>query len=109
MLGSEAPCPWLEIQELPQRVPFPQPITLPPPQNPVDGQWRIHVKNPKFAAGRVPLPFKGNLLTLTPGSCFRTGQKPRPHYGRMLPMSRSGFEKALHYGLAFPAPVESTA
>jgi hypothetical protein len=84
---------------------------VPAQSDPRDGFWRVHVKNPKFAVDRVPLPFKGNLITLTPGSQFRTQGPPKPFYGRMIRMSlgedrkREGYEKALHYGLCFAAPL----
>src|SRR5260370_23476798 len=103
-MRSENHCDGPHIKHPPTASP---PFThfVPAKNDPTDGYWRLHVKNPKFAATRVPLPFKGNLITLTPGSRFRTGVKPLPFYGRMLPMKRTGFEQALHCGLALAAPL----
>jgi CRISPR-associated protein Csm4 len=98
-----ARCEWLDIK--PWHSGFMSLSHFVPAQcDPKDGYWRVHVTNPKFAVDRVPRPFKGNLIQLTPGSRFRTSGPPRPFYGRMLPMRREGYEKALHYGLCLVAP-----
>jgi len=104
LVGSELPCDWLDIKDSHNGF-LSLSHFVPAKTDPHDGYWKLHVKNPKFAATRVPLPFKGNLITLTPGSRFRTGTKPQPFYGRMLPTPRTGFQKALHCGLALAAPL----
>jgi CRISPR-associated protein Csm4 len=78
---------------------------VPAKDDPREGHWKVHVKNPKFASNLVPQFLKGNLITLTAGSNFRTGGDLRAFYGRMIEMPREGFAEALHYGLAFVAPV----
>ena len=78
---------------------------VPAKDDPREGRWSVHVKNPKFASDRVPRFLKGNLIMLAAGSNFRTGGQPKSFYGRMIEMARAGFEEALHYGLAFVAPV----
>jgi CRISPR-associated protein Csm4 len=78
---------------------------VPAEADPRDGYWSLHAKNPKFSGSHVGRFLKGTLLMLTPGSRFATGGPPRDFYGRMIPMPRPGFEKALHYGLCFAAPV----
>ena len=104
LVGKETRCDWLDINDSHNGF-LSLSHFVPAEDDPHDGYWRIHAKNPKFAGERVPLPFKGNLITLTPGSRFRTTGKPRPFYGRMLQMKRPGLEKALHYGLALAAPL----
>jgi CRISPR-associated protein Csm4 len=79
---------------------------VPAAKDPADGCWRLHVTYPKFHANSVENVFKGSILMLTPGSVFRTGNgKLRPWYGSMLPMARREMPKAIHYGLAFAAPM----
>lgn len=105
--AEPARCEWLDIKEGHNGF-----VSLshfvPTKDDPRDGSWRVHVKNPKFASNLVPKFLKGNLITLAPGSNFRTSGEPRGFYGRMISMGREGFDKALHYGLAFVAPAVTT-
>jgi len=78
---------------------------VPAKADPQDGYWTVRSKNPKFSVQHGHHFLKGNLLMLTPGSRFRTRARPSAFYGRMLSMPRQNFEKALHYGLCFVAPV----
>lgn len=102
--GEPEPCDWLGI--LPAHNGFVSLSHFVPAQNdPRHGYWKVHVSNPKFASDRVIRFLKGNLVTLTPGSRFLTEEQPAPFYGRMLPMPRDEYPRAVHYGLAFPAPM----
>jgi CRISPR-associated protein Csm4 len=79
---------------------------VPAPNDPTEGLWRTHVTYPKFHANSVSNVFKGSILTLTPGSVFRTPQQPQPSwYGSMIPVPRPEMPKALHYGLCLPVPM----
>lgn len=79
---------------------------VPAPADPTDGRWRIHVTYPKFHANSVSNVFKGSIVMLAPGSVFRTGdQTLKPWYGSMIPMPRSEMPRAVHYALAFAAPL----
>jgi CRISPR-associated protein Csm4 len=79
---------------------------VPAPTDPLNGLWRTHVTYPKFHANSVGNIFKGSILTLAPGSVFRTGeQPPRSWYGSVLPLPRPEMPKALHYGLCLSVPM----
>ena len=79
---------------------------VPAVQDPVQGYWRTHVTYPKFHGNAAANVFKGSFTMLTPGAVFRTSrEKVRPWYGRMLSVPRPEMPNALHYGLAFSAPV----
>lgn len=102
--GAPEPCPWLDdttghngFVSLSHFVPA--------KTDPADGYWRQHVSYPKFHGSAVANPFKGTLLSLMPGSRFRTGEPPRYWYGRTIEVSRPEIPGALHYGLSFAAPV----
>ena len=107
VVGPESPCSWLNIGDTHNGF-MSLSHFVPSAGDPTDGFWRVLAKNPKFAVERVPLPFKGNLITLTPGSRFRTAAPPQGWYGRLLPMSRPDFPKAVHCGLTLAAPVRWT-
>ena len=105
LLGEPQDCDWLDGVEGANAF-----MTLshfvPAPHDPTDGRWRLHVTYPKFHANAVSNVFKGSILMLAPGSVFRTdGGSPRPWYGSMIPMSRPEMPKAMHYALAFAAPL----
>ena len=96
---------WLEVKEG-QTGFVSLSLFVPAKDDPREGRWKVHVKNPKFASDLVPQFLKGNLITLAAGANFRTAGELRSFYGRMIEMPRTGFEEALHYGLAFVAPVK---
>jgi CRISPR/Cas system CSM-associated protein Csm4 (group 5 of RAMP superfamily) len=85
--GGPEPCTWLEVGDGHNGF-----VSLshfvPARKDPREGLWRVHVKNPKFASTHVVRFLKGNLVTLVPGSRFRTEGRPAPFYGRILPMNR---------------------
>lgn len=76
---------------------------VPGDDDPTDGAWALRVKYPKFQGDRVEHPFKGRLVTLTPGSTFRTEGAPHGWYGRTFDIQR-GERAALHYALCLGAP-----
>lgn len=79
---------------------------VPAPTDPTSGRWRIHVTYPKFHANAVSNVFKGSILMIAPGSVFHTDAgAPRRWYGSMIPMPRPEMARAVHYALAFAAPL----
>jgi CRISPR-associated protein Csm4 len=78
---------------------------VPAPTDPTKGRWRLHVTYPKFHANAVSNVFKGSILMLAPGSVFRTGAAPQPWYGSMISVARPEIPRAVHYALAFAAPL----
>ncbi len=101
LLGPAEPADWLEP------LPFENAFVslghfMPEDSDPADGVWNVLVKYPRFAAGSNPAaPYKGRLVMLTPGSCFRPAGRPRRWYGRMIAGLSPAFPEALHYGLGF--------
>jgi hypothetical protein len=101
--GGPEPCPWLDaVEEASGFIALSH--FVPAAGDPVEGRWRQHVSFPKYQGDAVAHPFKGTLLSLTPGSVFCTGAPPRPFYGRMIPFPAAELPQALHYGLCFAAP-----
>ena len=102
LLGPAEACEWLE--PLPFQNAF---VSLshfvPDESDPADGWWETLVKYPRLGAerGDTALPFKGRLVMLRPGSCFRSPGRPRRWYGRVLAGLSPAFPDALHYGLAY--------
>ena len=101
--GSPRRHPWLEVK-LGQTGFVSLSSFVPAREDPREGRWKVHARNPKFASNLVPQFLKGNLITLTAGSNFRAAGTLREFYGRMIEVPRTGFEGALHYGLSFVAP-----
>lgn len=102
VLGPAEACDWLE--PLPFENAF---VTLshfvPDESDPADGWWETLVKYPRLGSERAAstAPFKGRLVMLRPGSCFRPLGRPRRWYGRMLAGLSPAFPDALNYALAF--------
>jgi CRISPR-associated protein Csm4 len=105
IVGEPEPCAWLDDFEGANAF-----VSLshfmPAARDPFDGFWRIATKYPKFAAeAPVASPFKGRVTMLCPGSMFRVGGRPRVYYGRILFDLFPEFPTAVHYALAFAAPL----
>jgi len=102
VLGPAEPCDWLEP------LPFEDAFVslshfVPDDKDPADGLWETLMKYPRLGSERSASlsPFKGRLVMLRPGSCFRPLGRPRRWYGRMLAGLSPAFPDALHYGLAY--------
>lgn len=102
VLGAAEPCEWLEP------LPFENAFVslshfVPDDADPADGWWQTTIKYPKLGVerGASSTPYKGRLVMLRPGSCFRPMGRPRRWYGRMLAGLSPAFPDALHYGLAY--------
>lgn len=99
LLGAAEPADWLEP------LPFENAFVslghfVPEDSDPADGVWNVLVKYPKLGSARNSAgPYKGRLVMLTPGSCFRPAGRPRRWYGRMIAGLSPAFPEALHYGL----------
>jgi len=98
-LGAE-PVDWLEP------LPFENAFVslghfVPDDSDPADGVWDVLVKYPRLGSvrGSSATPYKGRVVMLTPGSCFRPAGRPRRWYGRMISGLSPAFPDALHYGL----------
>src|SRR5512140_2766944 len=102
LLAGPEPVEWLE--PLPFENAF---VTLshfvPEESDPADGVWNALVKYPRLGSerGNSSTPWKGRLVMLGPGSCFRPAGRPRRWYGRMIPGLSPAFPDAIHYGLAY--------
>ena len=102
LLGPAEACDWLEP------LPFENAFVslshfVPDESDPADGWWETLVKYPRLGSERAAtaMPFKGRLVMLRPGSCFRSPGRPRRWYGRVLAGLSPAFPDALHYALAF--------
>jgi CRISPR-associated protein Csm4 len=102
LLGAAEPCDWLEP------LPFENAFVslshfVPEDSDPADGWWNTLVKYPKMGSERAAssAPYKGRVVMLTPGSCFRPVGRPRRWYGRLLTGLSPAFPDALHYALAY--------
>ena len=102
LLGAAEPCDWLEP------LPFENAFVslshfVPEDSDPADGWWDVLVKYPKMGSERSAsaMPFKGRLVMLTPGSCFRPAGRPRRWYGRLLTGLSPAFPDTVHYALAY--------
>ncbi len=102
LVGQAEPCEWLEP------LPFENAFVslshfVPDESDPADGWWDTLVKYPKLGSerGGSASPFKGRLVMLRPGSCFRPAGRPRRWYGRILAGLSPAFPDVLHYALAY--------
>jgi CRISPR-associated protein Csm4 len=102
LLGPAEPAEWLEP------LPFENAFVslshfVPEDSDPADGVWDVLVKYPRlgWVRGDSSRPYKGRVLMLTPGSCFRPAGRPRRWYGRMIAGLAPAFPEALHYALSF--------
>lgn len=79
---------------------------VPSAADPKVGCWRLSVTYPKFQGSAVEDVFKGSILMVEPGAVFRVdASKPKFWYGSILSMPRPKMAQAIHYALAFAAPV----
>jgi len=102
LLGGAELCDWLEP------LPFENAFVslshfVPDDGDPAEGWWSTLVKYPKMGLerGASAAPFKGCLVLLRPGSCFRPAGRPRRWYGRLLTGLSPAFPDAIHYALAY--------
>ncbi len=102
LLGPAETCDWLEP------LPFENAFVslshfVPDESDPTDGWWNTLVKYPRLGSARAAdsMPFKGRLVMLQPGSCFRSPGRPRRWYGRVLTDLSPAFHDTLHYAMAY--------
>lgn len=102
LLGKAELCDWLEP------LPFENAFVslshfVPDESDPADGWWQTLVKYPRLGSERAASssPYKGRLVMLRPGSCFRPAGRPRRWYGRVLAGLSPAFPDIIHYGLAY--------
>ncbi len=78
---------------------------VPDESDPTEGRWRLRVKRGFLGenAGEGN-PFKRPLLQFEPGAVFKTGNNPKPWYGRMVEKIAPGMPEAVQNCMSFAVP-----
>lgn len=77
---------------------------VPARDDPADAHYRTRVKYGKLGDILHANPFKRPLLQMLPGAVFKTGEKPREYYGRMVESVAPGKPEAVQNCYGFPVP-----
>jgi CRISPR-associated protein Csm4 len=79
---------------------------VPAENDPNNGRWSLRIKRGKLGehAGGQGNPFKKPIIQFEPGAVFRTGERPKPWYGRVVKNVAPGMPEAVQicYTLSVP-------